>query len=924
VNDGIEVTSTLDNAIDIQRDIQAGGVLNVYDATLDGTKAAIEMPNILGTVNVGTVGTTTTLTSDQDGISMNDILSGGELNVVNATIDTDINGVDLNNVDGGALYIADSAIDADVNGIDINLITNAADVDIEDTVITGTNNASRGIRIESVINGSTADLTNNTVGTSTDVIFRGIDVSDVQNATLNISGGSVTSKNDAISINDILSGGTVNVNDGIEVTSTRDDTIDIQRAIQEGGVLNVSDVTFDAGKNGIELDLVAGEVNVGSKETTTTITADGDGIHSGNLWLGPYEEGQVNVINTDITAGDDGVDLNNVYESVIMDNTITAGDDGVYVNEFDNTLVTWNTITNVGDDGVEVEFGNSATIDMNTITNAGTAAGTDSEYFDGRGSDGITVYQVDNGLRGTIGSSDPEAENVYNDSVVITNNVITNTADDGIQVVDSGDTLIQFNEVTDAGAIEGDSFADGLGADGISVIHTGDNNYATARILTDMYLEEGDETEYVGPFDYTNLRILDNTVANSADDGIEVINIYGLFVQEISTVSLAESMSELQLKPLLKNPYAPTSSSELWVQRNEVTNSGDNGIALVTGNTSLPVYDLETETMSSVQLISMNSDLVDNTVTNAGNNGIVAEGAGHGDVILAGNTVTDAPTGARFESGAVDFTGATNTFEITEEFEAPEGFDFVTGVQFDLANPEAPTSLTIVEETLGTTVFSGYNGLPVGESFYSRFEDGAILDENGNVIEIDGVSATFDGVTPSTVPNFFRNSDELLAIEARLRDADDEEEDGRGQIFVNEGPLLDPADFLQERGFGQFGTSGIDVTVTGLPAISSAGLNNIQPAAGDEETGTSDQDLASIEPAAGGEQASCWNDAIDSASAGSPVRYSYGSGFGEGNENTLSTLTGSNFGNSSISFNRNGLEFDQSLNDATSCSSTFQ
>ena len=286
----------------------------------------------------------------------------------------------------------------------------------------------------------------------------------------------------------------------------------------------------------------------------------------------------------------------------------------------------------------------------------------------------------------------------------------------------------------------------------------------------------------------------------------------------------------------------------------------------------------------------INSDILDNTVTNSGNNGLHIDGYGHGEVVLEGNTFIDNPTGARFESGEIDLTGRTNTFIVNSDFEAPEGFDFVTGMQFELAGEISPTILTIKDETLGTTTFDGYGSRSVGNAFYVRFEDGAILDENGNVIVIDGTFANWDGLVPNSQGNILSFA-QLSAIEDRLFDADDPALNGRGQIFVGTVPDLNFEDFLQERGFGQFGTSGLDITVTGLPALSGNGLNNIQPAAGEGEEG---EDLASIEPAAGGEDAACWGDAIDAASTGAPVNYSFGG------------------------------TFEESLNDASTCSSTFQ
>ena len=101
--------------------------------------------------------------------------------------------------------------------------------------------------------------------------------------------------------------------------------------------------------------------------------------------------------------------------------------------------------------------------------------------------------------------------------------------------------------------------------------------------------------------------------------------------------------------------------------------------------------------------------------------------------------------------------------------------------------------------------------------------------------------------------------------------------------------LDDTEDFFSEFGQLNFGGSGASVTITGLPSIDgattlpgtgAAALNQIAPAAGDEQTA---EELASIESAAGtdGSQVTCWEDAATNAEAGQTVSYNFGGQFGE-------------------------------------------
>ena len=268
-----------------------------------------------------------------------------------------------------------------------------------------------------------------------------------------------------------------------------------------------------------------------------------------------------------------------------------------------------------------------------------------------------------------------------------------------------------------------------------------------------------------------------------------------------------------------------------------------------------------------------NSVLINNGVENSGTNGIHAKGYGHGDVVLEGNTLVDNPVGARFESGAIDLTNLENpnTIIVNPDYELPEGYEFVTGLQFELAGTAetvaSANSLTIVDETLGATAFTGFINRPVEEAFYVRFEDGAILDELGNVIVINGEQVNFDGFIPANNQDALGNipAVALNAIEDRLFDADDPLLDGRGQIFIGTpatAGLDNVEDFFQQ--FSQFapGFGGFNLTLLGLPPTSPpvGGFNNIQTFAGPGA-------LNDINPAAGNESA-CWSDVINASATG--------------------------------------------------------
>ena len=239
--------------------------------------------------------------------------------------------------------------------------------------------------------------------------------------------------------------------------------------------------------------------------------------------------------------------------------------------------------------------------------------------------------------------------------------------------------------------------------------------------------------------------------------------------------------------------------------------------------------------------------------------------------------------GARFESGNIDFSDTTspNIFinttgekAVAMQFDPAMMediyyYDKIAKIALEEIVPMEPilANLTIVNETLGSTTFSGYQ--PEG-SFYVRFEDGAILDELGNVIVIDGLNASFEGLIPSEEGGVLPLTS-LEFIEERLWDADDPVEDGRGQIFV--GVAQDGLDNIQDF-FNDFEgagpeASGLNVTFLGLPNVDQPEPQNLEPAAGEGEEGSN---VADIEPAAGGdeesEQVNCWSELTNTLQSG--------------------------------------------------------
>ncbi len=606
--------------------------------------------------------------------------------------------------------------------------------------------------------------------------------------------------------------------------------------------------------------------------------------------------------------GADGIHVRGVFDNgVIVSVAGGASEGGFYGYAVD---VLGNNVKRTEDDGIEVLDSESTLIQGNKIRNAGYMDYGYDEGYEGddyygyhrySDADGIHVSNVYGSLGALPGVITENGFSPY--AVVIDHNKIKNTADDGIEVNDAGRTRISYNRVKNAGLMmdygyEGDDYShytsgdERYGADGIHVrgitniydFHHGDT-------ITDVAGFSGGEGYGYG----YDIEIVGNKVKDVASDGIEV---------------RAKKQRRGQGQSLNKGGYFHN-TTDLLVDRNEILNAGDNGILLVAQNKKRrrvekgPQDDIQTLDGDNIYNEYgyeyhgfFNSDIFDNTVENSGWNGLHVNGYGHGDVVLKGNTFINNPTGARFESGRIDVSDKSrpNRFIVTPDYELPTDHygnpthDYVTGMQFELAKKYKPQSLTIVDETLGGTIFSGFINRNVGEAYYVRFEDGAILRRDDGiltpaqrVIEIDGTMANWDGLIPANQGGILSPSD-LQDIEDRLFDADDSLVNGRGQIFVGRAAqsIDNVEDFFSR--FGPFGSglSGLNLRVTGLPSVGPLGPAGIQPFAGEDVAGIEPaaggegEGVADIEPAAGGEDAACWGDVLNAAVDG-PVNYNFSS-----------------------------------------------
>lgn len=721
----------------------------------------------------------------------------------------------------------------------------------------------------------------------------GIDVQDGQNIEINRNIVDASGDN-GIYVNE---GFLVDVKKNT-VKSSEDDGIQVANTI--GTNINNNNVTF-SGDDGIDVensfgvDIKRNQVEQ-SDDNGIDVSGSGGVQISRNVVLGSENNGiklldsygaQINLNNV-FSSGDDGIDIDEGFGVYVKRNIVGfSGDDGIDVNESGDVKINRNLVIGAADNGIEVSDSDGTDIKRNAVglvDNDGISVdGSDELNINGNivtltGGNGITVS---NGSDIFIRSNqisetgDDGIDLNYVEFADVVENEISNAGDDGIDVDYGNDILITENDVT------------GSNEDGVSINGSGEIFIYNNTISQSG--EDGINIENTGFVD-----IVENTITESEDDGVDI--------------------------------YATSYSI---VANNEISDSGDDGVHIA-GNGFSPIFFSDERSVARVAFYDSSAIVEGNTIENSGGDGIQVDnlleatiienivnesaehglyvsGASNGYVQVQGNEFNDNGdedfAQARFESGNIDISDVTNPNVFTKTT-AGTGvamqFDNISG---GFSSPSDSferaliipfgTGLRIVDETLGSTEFTGYTG---AGNFYVRLEDGTLLDPlTSDPIVIDGTNASFDGIIPSSFAGTALPLATLQFIEDRLYDADDASVNGRGQIFTGFVETIDgPANFQDFLPF--FNNTAplsnfASVTINGLPSIGNFGggagaLNNIAPAAGEQND---EQELADIEPSAGGNGAevTCIEDAVNGLGSGS-VTYNFGGSF----EDTIAGAVG--------------------------------
>ena len=586
-----------------------------------------------------------------------------------------------------------------------------------------------------------------------------------------------------------------------------------------------------------------------------------------------------NAIGTHGVAGNiggAGIFVENSANNTIAGNTVkNTAADGVRVrNSTKKLVVSGNTINAAGDNGVELS---NATDDVTVKDNAVTNSGNNGLEVSGGDFDGSINLLVQNNTIGNSSNNGIYLSYINGDIQIIGNNQITNSGNNGIyaQNVNNGYFMAPAFALL---ALDGGETSD---------VVIEDTDYPTnigQQLIIDGNNIDMSSNDGISLYNVSGLaRISQNTITNSGYNGIEAYNSdFGFYAPPIlEEAILDEGFAFAKAVFREERTYAPIN---LYIVDNTIENTG-----------LTPV-----ETISEAKISS----------SGTGYAAVSLDIGSAGSAKLAGNTMgSNFIYGLLGYSGNIDLTGRTNTihdtnigmgfypssktplFETTEEELAY--FDY-------LAN-----RLHLVNDTIGTTEFVDQSQYFVDLGYGAFFAPGFPT-------LLDGMNATYTLGTATIDPSAtgFVTVGEYATLENMIYHYVDSQD--RGLFFFNvltpEGQTIDQKDFFRDFQFSGPQNLGGSLLITGLPSIGGGNnvnvrgggapvpfnLNDIAPAAGEEED--AQQNVADIQPASGegANDTSCWSDASQTLGQGTPVTFNFGASANSLLQNTATCGNGQN------------------------------
>ncbi len=544
--------------------------------------------------------------------------------------------------------------------------------------------------------------------------------------------------------------------------------------------------------------------------------------------------------------GADAIHVRGVFDG---NDTLLAGlsEDGFY--GYDINVIN-NDIDTTSDDGIEVIHSGSAYIYYNDIYNIGT--GSDGYGYRGYkgadwfGADAIHVRNVfgSNDLRARVLNDDVAEDYIEPWSVVVRDNYINHTQDDGVEVVHSGRTWVDGNEIYNVGVGSvsqpeepdgpyqnyGGQNKDGYGADAIHVREVVDLGYRNrpADLIGPQSLEFGD----IPQSNYVSVKVTGNKIGHDPERS----------VKPVTDLLPGEDMNG-QIAGAADDGIQVLWSGDTIIDDNDIANVGvgegrklkdkwgGDGIHVLTGyfHKGLPEYDDYHGDRNRIQsagwgyynpyFLSTNVEITNNNVVNSADDGIEAEGVTN--LLVDTNTVDESGHNGIKVTG---YAGFFDQFFDDEEDMDEEYYRTVSLVSPDLEfgiddilpnfeavitnntvtnsgteEPEAPTDMYADELRIDGYFGGGHygqqyggNGIHIDNYDYSLVQDNTVTNSVENALYVSG---PFNGET-----QVFGNTFDIYDVGAHFESGLIDLVNGDGNNFLggNIDLLFKPFDFGDE------------------------------------------------------------------------------------------------------------------------------
>jgi len=884
------------------------------------------------------------INADRDAIAVRDDLqNGSKLSVINNTnlIAQDGDGIEIgDDVKGGSTLsiLNNHNIDAGDNGIEIGDQINNS------TVLISGNNA--GIQADdhgiyfggNVLNGSDIDIHDNIIKANLDNGYTGAGIwfnGSITGSTIDIGDGSYTTDpSNFITVNNPFFGqlfGSLSDLDGIrfngQIGNGANVDIDGNRIGYNGTPGNHgSAVQNRIADDGIDFAGIGGNANVTVRDNHIATNDEGvqfNGLIDGTADILIGGSGDRNIINAlwgngiaffkEIT-GNALVEINNNDIDSWLGN-------GILFDGPTNNFRTWGPSS-----GQEIFITKNDIEGSNGIIFNDLASYwrhdikiEDNDLIDGRWGVGIGHYGGIEGAELKILENDDI--DAWEDAIrvrgqfwnnarikIIGNDNIDSSFDDGIDLRDltagGTTTIVRGNHIhyTYEDGIFGENM-DGILIDGNNVIHdTGLN--AIKLINSDGFTITGNDIDNSGEDgidieDTAGGSITLNNIDGSNDDGyaggrgIEITDSTSILVDDNDVLNTQFGGAGIYVDPssFITVSNNTISGNAIGVWFDEVTDSSITSNIIENGVTGILIEE---------------SDVIDisgNTVQNNLEYGLFVQGDGNGDIAVSDNDFIDNPVHALFESGLIDLTGIGNLFQNGETalIFSPFGSDQSL---LRLVDNDGPGS-TPFGSAFPPTNFAGTLG---NQTFDGQTEKFVTLQNNaffvgGSPLWLNALDSTYFIPGSAGGPNansfFTPPANGVLDIDTFnfLESMFDHFPDfgNVGVFFFGFVPGIAEEDVYQYFTPPNLNTTNLSLTILGFPSTGVGGGTApfaISPFAGGEEGGApavNPEALNEIETAAGeSDPATCWGDALNMASAGQVVNYSYGTSF----EDTIAGAAG--------------------------------